>query len=146
VTVYLDTSSLVKLYVAEQGSDEVRQFLAAARAAATSALTYVEARAAFARRYREKELERRDYAMVRRDLDADWPGYISIDVSSALCRSAGELAEQYRLKSLDAIHLASFAELASTLWPDAVEFHSFDRRLNRAASSAVRSLKRARKA
>ena len=144
MTVYLDTSSLVKLYIAEQGSDEVRQSLAAARAAATSALTYVEARAAFARRYREKGLERRDYAMVRRDLDADWPGYILIEMSSALCRSAGALSERYRLKSLDAIHLASFVELASTMWPDAVELHSFDSRLNRAAASAMRSLKRAR--
>ena len=107
MTVYLDASSLVKLYVSEPGSDDVRQLLATARSAATSGLTYAEARAAFARRFREKGLSGRDYAMVKRDFDADWPGYVSIDVSAALCRSAGELAERHQLKSLDAIHLAS---------------------------------------
>jgi len=61
-----------------------------------------------------------------------------------LCRSAGELAERHHLKSLDAIHLASFVELTSTTWPDDVEFSSFDTRLNRAAASALRSLKRVR--
>jgi len=144
VTVYLDASSLVKLYVSEPGSHDVRQLLATARSAATSGLTYAEARAAFARRFREKGLSGRDYAMVKRDFDADWPGYVSIDVSAALCRSAGELAERHQLKSLDAIHLASFVELTSTTWPDDVEFSSFDTRLNRAAASALRSLKRVR--
>ena len=35
-TVYLDTSSLAKLYIEQDGSDDVRQDLAAASAAVTS--------------------------------------------------------------------------------------------------------------
>ena len=53
MTLYLDTSSLFKLYVEESGSDEVRMDLAQAKAVATSAVSYAEARAAFARRFTE---------------------------------------------------------------------------------------------
>jgi uncharacterized protein (TIGR03435 family) len=47
VTLYLDTSSLVKLYVAEPGSDNVRDLVADADVVATSAIAYVEIGADF---------------------------------------------------------------------------------------------------
>jgi len=56
VNLYLDTSALVKLYIAEEGSLLVRTALADARFVATSVVAYVEARAAFARRRRERAL------------------------------------------------------------------------------------------
>ena len=45
--VYLDTSALVKLYVQEVGSTEVRRAVARADLVATSLVAYVEARSAF---------------------------------------------------------------------------------------------------
>ena len=50
ITLYLDSSSLIKLYIAENASDEVRQDLCEVDAAATSAVSYAETRAAFADR------------------------------------------------------------------------------------------------
>lgn len=54
--VYLDTSALVKLYVDEPGTQEVARWIQRATAVSTSRVSYVEARAAFARRYRERAL------------------------------------------------------------------------------------------
>ena len=52
MTVYLDTSSLVKLFLEESGSDQVRALVADATAIATSVVAYAETRAALARRRR----------------------------------------------------------------------------------------------
>ena len=52
--LYLDTSALVKLYVRERGSAQVRAHVNNADVIATSVVAYAEARAAFARLRRER--------------------------------------------------------------------------------------------
>ena len=54
--LYFDSSSLVKLYVEEAGSDSVRRLAAGASRIAVSIVAYPEARSAFARRRRERGL------------------------------------------------------------------------------------------
>jgi len=56
VTLYLDTSSLVKLYIAEPGSELVRELVNQAVVVTTSVIAYTETRAALARRRREGAL------------------------------------------------------------------------------------------
>ncbi|MEK7696897.1 MAG: type II toxin-antitoxin system VapC family toxin, partial [Pseudomonadota bacterium] len=51
--LYLDTSALVKLYVREAGSGEVKKLARESAALATSIVAYAEVRAAFARLMRE---------------------------------------------------------------------------------------------
>jgi predicted nucleic acid-binding protein len=142
-TLYLDTSSLVKLYVDEPGGDEVRQDFSDCEAGATSAVSYADARAAFARRHREGSLTVAQFRLVKRDFDADWFGFAVVEPTMAVCRAAGELAERYGLRGFDSIHLASFLHLARDDRSD-VRFSSFDGRLNRAAASALRAAKRVR--
>ncbi len=50
---YLDTSALVKLYVQEEGSDQVSSLVDCSIVIATCKIAFAEARAAFARSYRE---------------------------------------------------------------------------------------------
>jgi predicted nucleic acid-binding protein len=141
MTVYLDSSSLVKLYVEQVGSDEVRHDLADARAAATSLVAYAEARAAFARLRREGDITAGAFRALKRDFDGDWPEYLVIPLTFDLCRDAGELAERYDLRGFDSIHLATFLDLASKNHSE-VRFSSFDRRLNGAATRALRAARR----
>jgi hypothetical protein len=72
-TLYLDTSSLVKLYVAEPGSDAVRKLVDAAAVVATSSVAYTETRAALARRRRERALRPAAFASARKTFQAEWP-------------------------------------------------------------------------
>jgi predicted nucleic acid-binding protein len=139
-TVYLDTSSLVKLYVEQIGSDDVRQDLAGARAAATSLVAYAEARAAFARLRREGDITPEAFRAVKRDFDGDWSDYLVVAPTFDLCRTAGDLAEHYGLRGFDSIHLATFLHLAKDR--SEVRFSSFDRRLNGAATRALRAVRR----
>jgi len=145
VTLYLDTSSLVKLYVAETDSEIVRQLVRDATVVATSVVAYAEARAAFARLRRERVLTAARLASTKSDFEAEWPTYLTLEVTDILCRAAGELAETYGLRAFDGIHLASFAEVAHRAGPDDTRFSTFDGRLDQAARRLTRTLKRARR-
>lgn len=144
MTLYLDTSSLVKLYVTEPGSDVVRKLVDAATVVATSSIAYTETRAALARRRRERSLRPAAFASVKKTFEADWSKYVAVEVTLTLCREAGELAERYRLRAYDSVHLAAFAEVAREAGVRETRFSSFDNALNRAARSLGRTLTRAR--
>jgi uncharacterized protein len=139
VTLYLDTSSLVKLYVAEPESDSVRQLVEDADIVATAAIAYAEARAAFARRRREGGLRPRAFATAKRALDEDWPRYLAVDVTAALCRDAGDLAERHGLRGYDSVHLAAYLQVTRAAGKAKVRFSCFDDRLTAAARSATRT-------
>lgn len=143
MTVYLDTSSLVTLYVDEPGSGAVRTDIARAAVVATSVIAYPEARAAMARRYREGALTRAAFSAAKRSLDADWPKYLAVVVTEGLCREAGRLAERYALRGYDSVHLASYLEVARHAGAVDTRFSSFDVSLNDAAKRAARALARA---
>jgi len=146
VILYLDTSSLVKLYVEEDGSHDVRRLVDHAAVVTTSMVAYPEVRAALARRRRDRTLRPAHFATARRAFETDWPSYLAIQVTPAICREAGEYAERYRLRGFDAIHLACFAEAAGSAAGSAagieVQFSSFDDHLNRAARALARALGR----
>jgi predicted nucleic acid-binding protein len=141
VNLYLDTSSLIKLYLAEKGSPEVLAAIDEASVVSTSPVAYTEARAALARLRREGQLSPSIFAAAKRELDDDWPGYLTVEVTDALCHDAGDLAEKYGLRGFDSIHLASFAELAAKGGVERARFSSFDDRLNSAARRLLASLR-----
>jgi predicted nucleic acid-binding protein len=130
--LYLDTSALVKIYVEEPKSVIVRENVKQAEGLATSRIAYVEARAAFARKRRERGLSRADYRTLVNDLDQDWLDYFVVDVSEGVVQAAGNLAEHYALRGADAIHLASAVMLAKEAG-ESITFYCFDGRLTDAA-------------
>lgn len=145
MTLYLDTSSLVKLYVTEPDSDLVRSMVDRATVVATSSIAYTETRAALARRRRERVLRPAHYASAVRAFEADWPKYLAVEVTSALCRHAGDLAERYRLRAYDSVHLTAYAEVVRRAGIRETRFSSFDKALNRAARSLGRTLRSGQK-
>jgi predicted nucleic acid-binding protein len=144
VTLYVDTSSLVKLYVTEAGSDVVRQLVGGANVVATSVVAYAETRAALARLRREGALKGSKLTSAKREFEDQWPTFLALEASDSLCRAAGALAEKYGLRGFDSIHLASFAEVVRRAGIDDSRFSSFDERLNQAARKLTRTLKRTR--
>jgi predicted nucleic acid-binding protein len=129
---YLDTSSLVKLYAEEEGSPLVRELVERSELVATSVVAYAEARAALARQRREGGLTAAGYDRAKADFERDWPRYLTIEVSEAVYRSAGDLAEKHHLRGFDSLHLASYLALyrEGARQP---RFSAFDETLNRAA-------------
>lgn len=130
--LYLGTSSLVKLYVAEIETAAVKRLVNAAEVVATSSLAYVEARAAFARKRRERDVSIKDYRDLLQDFDHDWESYLIVEVSNVLVKLAGRLAEKHALRGYDAVHLASAVTIRRE-GDRPVSFSCFDARLSRAA-------------
>ena len=142
MTLYVDTSSLVKLYVTEAGSEVVRQLVSDATVVATSVVAYAETRAALARLRREGVLTTSKLMSAKRAFEEQWPTYLTLEATDSVCRAAGELAEKYSLRGFDSIHLASFAEVGRRAGTDDMRFSSFDDRLNQAARKVTRTLDR----
>ena len=72
-----------------------------------------------------------DPTSAQETFDEDWRGIFAIQVDMSIVRRAGVLAVSYRLRTLDAIHLASAEAI---LGPD-LRFATWDRRLWTAARS-----------
>lgn len=145
MTLYVDTSSLVKLYVTESGSDTVRHLVGEATVVATSVVAYAETRAALGRLRRDAALNASKFSAAKWEFEAQWPAYLKLDATDSLCQAAGELAEKYYLRGFDGIHLASFAEVARRAGITDTRFSSFDDRLNEAARRLARTLSRGKR-
>ena len=129
--LYVDTSALVKLYVPEPESSAVQQLVESAEIAAVSLVAYAEARAAFARKHRERAVDLKDYRRIIQEFNNDWDNYFIVDVTEPLVKRAGQLAEQHGLRGYDAIQLSS-AVLMREETRQVVSFCCFDDRLLRA--------------
>ncbi|MEK6589332.1 MAG: type II toxin-antitoxin system VapC family toxin [Nitrospinota bacterium] len=130
--VYLDTSSLVKLYVDEIDSEKIRAIIEKATVISTSRIAYAEARSAFARKQREDDFSFNILRKIVHDLNKDWESYFVIEVTDGLIRYAGDIAEEHLLRGFDSIHLSSAISLKNKIRRE-VYFSSNDTRLNQAA-------------
>lgn len=135
--LYLDTSSMVKMYVEERGSEQVLALAREARTVATSWLSYTEARSAFARKYRDGLISLAEYEESVENFEREWGlGYLALDVSTDILLDAGNLAARQGLRALDAIHLASALRVVDGPGaPASLTFSSADERLLAAAEA-----------
>jgi uncharacterized protein len=108
VTLYLDTSALLKRYVEEPDSERFLALIDSDVAWLTCRITRVEVWRNVSRHLRG--------GAARRAKDAfglDWRRFGIVEVDDVLCRDAGEVAEQTGARSLDALHLASIRRAGS---------------------------------
>jgi predicted nucleic acid-binding protein len=133
--LYLDSSSIVKLYLSENGSEFTRQALDKAPKSVTSLIAYAEVRAALSAARRARRIRsNRELAAAKSDLESDWEEFAHADVTETLVGTAGDLAEKHSLSGFDAIHLASALGFrASTA--EEVQLLTWDRRLAAAAQT-----------
>ncbi|MGB9498599.1 MAG: type II toxin-antitoxin system VapC family toxin [Dissulfuribacterales bacterium] len=130
--LYLDTSSLVKLYVEEDKSPQIEILIRSSETVATSIVAYAEARAAFARRFREKSFTSDEHDRIKEFFDKDRRNYFILKITEDMARLAGNLAEKHALRGFDSIHLASALILHQEV-SSPVVFSCFDDKLEKAA-------------
>ena len=103
--LYLDTSALVKRYVAEASSDEVVTFMEEASAVGTSIITQTEVAAALAKAVRDGRLADADARHAYEEFLQEWPDFGRVPVTDALVARAGTLAWDHGLRAYDAVQL-----------------------------------------
>lgn len=112
---YVDTSSLLKLVIDEEGSDRVGVIWEAADALASAALIMVEGRAALAAAARGARLSAVQHRKAKAEFTALIDGLTTVEVTEALIADAAELAEQEALRGYDAVHLAAALTVQATV-------------------------------
>lgn len=121
--LYLDSSSLVKLYVEEAGSSELSRWADEAGILATSRVAFAEVMAALARRRREGSLDAAAFESAAARLAADWAELAVLEVNEL---AAGQLAVRHALRGFDAIHLAALLDIRAAAADARLAFSSFD--------------------
>lgn len=104
---YFETSAVIKLLVAEPGSDQASAIWRNVPSRICSVLTYPEARAALAAARRSRRITASGLRRATNRLEQLTSGMARIAAAEDLLHAAGELAETHALRGYDAVHLAS---------------------------------------
>jgi predicted nucleic acid-binding protein len=131
---YADTSSIVKLYLEEEGSEEVRNQARTAVRFASSLLAYAEVRATLAAAVRQGRHTSEEHLIAVREFDTRWSNMTRVGIDDGLVLLAGDLVERHPLRGFDALHLASALTLERES-SETVTFSAFDDRLLEAAAA-----------
>lgn len=141
--LYLDSSALVKRYVAERGSAALNARFERGENIYTSVLSFAEIHAALAHAHRSKRLTAEDFTRSREAFLNDWLlGLSAIEVNVQTMTSLPGLVENYLLRAADAVQLSATIWLRDSLrlkkhhpvHGDELEFGVSDSRLSDAAS------------
>jgi predicted nucleic acid-binding protein len=123
VTLYVDTSALLKRYVDEPDSERALELLASDPQLVTGRHTIVELR-----RNLSRALSPTDATTARASFATDLASFSIIELDAATCELAATVAEQTGVRTLDALHLGAARRLGTT-----ASFLSFDVRQAQAA-------------
>ncbi len=125
--LFLDSSAFVKLFVQEEGSEEVELFCQKAQTLGLCILALPETISGLNRKVREKTLELDDYQLLKKWVDEAIADASIINLTPDVVSIATGLLERNRLRTLDALHIASAKRWKSEI------FLSADKRQIKAA-------------
>lgn len=131
--LYLERDALMRLYVRDDGREEMQRAIRAADAVAATAIGYPWIRAWLAEACRERWLTSKDYTTIRTRMDLDWAHFVRVPASEAVLRLAGDLSERWALGGRAGVELASALVLCQYGEDVEVYFGAVDRRLAHAA-------------
>ncbi len=123
MTLYADSSALLKRYVDEPDSERAVELLASDDELVTGRHTSVEVRRNLARL-----LDPSAAAAARSTLVEDLAAFSIVELDAATCELAATIAEQTGVRTLDALHLGAARRLGTSL-----TFVTFDVRQAQAA-------------
>jgi predicted nucleic acid-binding protein len=130
--VYVDTSAVLRAVLERGMSPDVETKLGGARYVITSRLSLVEAARALAR-LRVAGTGEAAIADATREVDALWARVTLWELTPAVCELAGHVGPQLPLRTLDALHLATWLLARRRLGE--VELLTSDERLARASAA-----------
>ena len=125
---YIDSSLFLKLLFDEPGTSQAQMLWDSDPVLISSRLLRIEARATLARGKLDGRFTQQKAKVVTKTFDDLWARLTVVEISEQVAESACEIAESSRLRSLDAIHLASAMAVSADL------FGSSDVQLCNAAS------------
>ncbi len=124
MSLYVDASAFLKLYVSERESEDCVAMLQADQTWIAGRHTFVEVR-----RTLDRVLVGRTFEDAKIHFRADWERTSVVELDEATVELAADLAEVTKVRSLDALHLAA----ARRTGEPSLSFLTYDLRLAQAA-------------
>lgn len=106
--LYLDTSAILRAILENGASPEVEALIAAAPALITSRLSLVESSRALHRLRQLGQVSEAKLADAQREISALWARCELWELTRSVCEMARHVAPAKSLRTLDALHLATF--------------------------------------
>ena len=106
--LYLDTSAILRAILESGTTPDIEQQIATATILLTSRLSQVEAARALLRVGALGRVSEAKLADARRDISRLWRRCDIWELSPSVCTLAAEVAPGHRLRTLDALHLATY--------------------------------------
>ena len=131
--LYLDTSVALRAAIERGTTPDVEARIAAAPVLVTSRLSLVESARAFARLRQQGRVVESRLADARREMDTLWTRCELWELTAAVCDLAGHVALDRALRTLDALHLATFLMARRRI--EGLQLFTVDERLEEAARS-----------
>lgn len=128
--LYLETSALLRLVLGQRDAPQVADRISRASHLAASRLVRLEAERALLRMVLDHPEQSRNLPEFQARLAEVFSQMVFLEITRDVCDLAGRIAPGSRLRSLDAIHLATF-EILRRLDPS-TEMLTFDARLESA--------------
>lgn len=128
---FIDTSSLIKKYVEEKGSEKMEGLLRQTSEIVVAPTAWVEFNSAISQCLRDKRLTPQSSSFLLSEAKRDFQSYSAVVWNETLEEIASEVVHRYSLATLDAI------QLASGLLSKADIFATSDRRLFEEARRAM---------
>jgi predicted nucleic acid-binding protein len=107
VIIFFDTSSLVKRYIEEPGSDDVDRQFFTADTVILSHITKTELLSALTRRRNDNSIDEDSYISATGTIEEDILQFEILPFNKNLENQAIEMIQKHGMKTLDAIQLAS---------------------------------------
>lgn len=130
MSLYFDTSALIKLLVPETGSEQARSAYAETSSVLCASIGYVEATSALTRMRKGKRITSGELRGKQATLERFWRSASIYTANEGLIDLAARIARENALRAYDAVHLAAAVSFAQD---EPLEFACWDRELRAAA-------------
>ena len=108
---FIDTSSLIKRYVREEGSDDLTEYMNQLTGAVVSPVTLIELYSGLTRRLNDRSLSLSGFQRIEEEMLRNFQHFNVVRWNDDLVIEAVAMVRRHKLRTLDAIQLAS-AKLA----------------------------------
>ena len=133
VALYLDTSAVLRATLEAGTTPEVEALIASSRILMTSRLSLAESARALIRARQHRRAAEKDLADVQGELDSLWSRCNIWELTESVCELASHVAPGRSLRTLDALHLATFLTARRRI--EGLELLTVDNQLKEAAET-----------
>ena len=134
MTIYYDSSALLKIYINEEYSNFIRQSVSKNQLNFISTLSYAEIHSAFSRLVNDNRISEEELVFLKVSFNNDFKIFQKISIDNKILKRAAELTYLTNLRTLDSIHLATIEHLKFTS-DEVIMFACFDNKLIEGAIS-----------